>query len=523
MSFINNSSGNAAGSLFSGAVGQRGGALLLPLLVVLLVWAAILFSFRTQVALVLEAWETLPSHAHGYVVLLVVAYLLWTKHAMLSGIGFRPSWRGFALLVLAGLVAFLGETVAVAAVVQFSIVLMLIFAVWAVMGDKAFLTVRGPLAFLLFAVPFGHEVLPELMNWTADATVLALRYSGVPVFQEGRNFVIPSGRWSVVEACGGIRYLLTSVFIGAVFAYLTYTRTHKRVLFMVWSVLMPLIANWVRAYVIVMVAHLTENEWGMGLSHLALGWVIFGIAVFAGFAVGVRWRDPLPEVPPPQQVIGAPAMSFLVMGFLASAAPYGWHYGAVEMENQPLRSAPVLRMESLAALEQVSSAEDRVRPVFPGARVSYERHFVYRAHQIDVFVAYYRNQRQGAELVSVNNAYEPTKDWSWAASARSPARAGVPEMGVEGYLKNGRHAALHHVYWVNGMLTTSDSLSKLLELASRLRGRGDDAAVIAITAYSRESLADARKIAEAFADEHMAGIAADLERIATGDDTGEAR
>jgi exosortase len=43
-----------------------------------------------------------------------------------------------------------------------------------------------------------------------------LRYTGVPVFQEGRNFVIPSGRWSVIEACGGIRYLLTSVFIGAV-------------------------------------------------------------------------------------------------------------------------------------------------------------------------------------------------------------------------------------------------------------------------------------------------------------------
>jgi hypothetical protein len=51
----------------------------------------------------------------------------------------------------------------------------------------------GPLSFLLFAVPFGVEALPVLMNWTADATVLALRYTGVPVFQEGRNFVIPAG------------------------------------------------------------------------------------------------------------------------------------------------------------------------------------------------------------------------------------------------------------------------------------------------------------------------------------------
>jgi hypothetical protein len=88
-------------------------------------------------------------------------------------------------------------------------------------------------------------------------------------------------------------------------------------------------------------------------------------------------------------------------------------------------------------------------------------------------------------------------------------------MGVEGYLKNGRHAALHHVYWVNGMMTQRLA-QQVARTRLRLRGRGDDAAVIAITAYSRESLADARKIAEAFADEHMAGIAADLERIATG-------
>ena len=295
MSFMNNRPGRG-----------NGAALLLPILIVLLVWGAILFSFREQVALVLEAWETLPSHAHGYVVLVVVAYLLWTKWGDLSGVACKPSWKGFVLLVLAGFIAALGDTVAVAAVVQFSIVLMMISAVWALMGGEAFRAVRGPLAFLLFAVPFGHEVLPELMNWTADATVLALRASGVPVFQEGRNFVIPSGRWSVVEACGGIRYLLTSVFIGAVFAYLTYTRTYKRVLFMVWSVVMPLIANWIRAYVIVMVAHLTENEWGMGMSHLALGWVIFGIAVFAGFAVGARWRDPQPP-PLPKRSRAAPS------------------------------------------------------------------------------------------------------------------------------------------------------------------------------------------------------------------------
>lgn len=496
---------------------------LLSVVTVIAVWCVILFSFRAQVALVLEAWETLPSHAHGYVVLLVVAYLLWTKRAAFPGVSCTPSWTGLALLMATGLVAFLGDVVAVAAVVQFAIVFMMIFSVWAVMGDRAFRLVRGPLSFLIFAVPFGHEVLPVLMNWTADATVAALRQSGVPVFQEGRNFVIPSGRWSVIEACGGIRYLLTSVFIGAVFAYITYTHTYKRVLFMIWSVIMPLIANWVRAYTIVMVAHLTENEWGLGMSHLTLGWVIFGVAVFVSFAVGTRWADPLPTVQPSARGASAPAMTTLLVGVAAAAIPVGWHLFGAWMEAQELRKEPVVQLASLATLERGDSTQDGVRPLFPGARVRYQATYLYKGNQIDVYVGYYRNQRQGAELVSVGNSYEPTKDWSWSLSAQSSdTHPGLPGMKLEGYLKAGRHAALHHLYWVNGMTTTNDAISKLLELGSRLRGRGDDAAAIAITAYSHENLDVARKLSEDFAAQFLPGILADLERAAV-DDAPEAK
>ena len=56
-------------------------------------------------------------------------------------------------------------------------------------------------------MPFGEFALPQMMEWTANFTVLALRLSGIPVFREGLQFVIPSGNWSVVEACSGVRYL----------------------------------------------------------------------------------------------------------------------------------------------------------------------------------------------------------------------------------------------------------------------------------------------------------------------------
>jgi hypothetical protein len=59
---------------------------------------------------------------------------------------------------------------------------------------------------------------------------------------------------------------------------------------------------------------------GLGMSHLAFGWVIFGVSIFASFAVGVRWRDELPAVRP-LQIAGRPAMSVLAAGALAAAIP----------------------------------------------------------------------------------------------------------------------------------------------------------------------------------------------------------
>jgi len=496
------------------ADGGRGPALTV-LALVLGVWAVILMVFRRQVAMVLDAWDTMPSHEHGYVVLLVVAYLLWTKREQLRGVPCEPSIRGFAALAVTGFVAMLGELVSIAAVVQFSIILMMISAVWAVTGERVLRAIAGPLAFLFFAVPFGQEILPVLMTWTADATVVALRHSGVPVYQEGRNFVIPSGKWSVVEACGGIRYLMTSVFIGAVFAYVTYTRVYKRALFMLWAIVMPLVANWVRAYAIVMVAHLTANEWGLGLSHIALGWVIFGVAIFSSFAVGVRWHDPVPAVAPaqPQPV---PLARVLLAGVLAAGIPLGGHWLAQVLGTSSATRAPELRMEALATLKpDPHLTAERVRPNFPGARSRFQATYAYQGQAVDVFVAYYRNQTQGMELINVVNALEPTKDWSWAISSHGWEGApALPAVSFDGYVKDDIHAAVYHFYWVNGTTTTSAVVSKLLEAVSRLRGRGDDAAMVAITAYSRDGMDDARRRAQAFASDHLAGMLADLEHTA---------
>ena len=82
--------------------------------------------------------------------------------------------------------------------------------------------------------------MPRLMDWTADFTVAALRLTGVPVYREGVHFVIPTGQWSVIEACSGIKFLIASVMAGSLYAWLMYRSPGRRIAFIAASIVVPL-------------------------------------------------------------------------------------------------------------------------------------------------------------------------------------------------------------------------------------------------------------------------------------------
>ena len=176
---------------------------------------------------------------------------------------------------------------------------MVPLAVWAVLGTQTLKALLFPLAFLFFAVPFGEFLVPPLMNWTADFAAIAIRASGVPIFREGNFLTIPTGTWSIVEACSGIRYLIASFMVGCLFAYLSYRSPIRRAAFVAASLVVPIVANWVRAYMIIMLGHLTNNRLAVGADHLIYGWIFFGVVMVLLFWIGAKWReDDLPQPAP---------------------------------------------------------------------------------------------------------------------------------------------------------------------------------------------------------------------------------
>lgn len=466
--------------------------------------------FWPTAAAIASIWWRSETYAHGLAVLPIFAWLVWRARERIGELRPRPL-PGMALVILAaGLTWMVGELAAVAAASHFALVALLAAALVGMLGWKLSRVLLFPLAFLAFAVPIGDFLLPTLMTLTAEFTVGALRLSGVPVFQEGLHFVVPNGRWSVVEACSGIRYLIASTMIGALYAYLNYTRLRKRLLFMLVALLVPIVANWLRAYMIVMLGYLSDNRIAAGFDHLIYGWVFFGIVITAMFWIGGRWRDPVSI--PAARVEAAPAAasgtrwaSALPVALAVAVVPLAW----AELDR-PVRDYAVgLELPApgpgwAAASEEVLS----YRPSYTGARgQAFAAYRLADGPPVGVFAGWYADQRIGSEMVAWGNGLVRTAGGPTRVVARAVAETPVGEVVVADLVTQDGRLRAWQWYRINGRVLVGDAEAKFYLALDRLLGRQDESAVVVLytpVAAGDNSAADLRL--DTFLREHAAAI-----------------
>ena len=501
------------------AAGWRATLLALPLLLLALVW---LYS-DTATAMV-TIWSRSETFAHAYTVPPLVAWLIWRQRDALARVTPRPAPWLLLPLAACGLGWLLGDLTATNSVTQLAFTTSLVLAAAALIGVRAAHVILFPLCFLFFAVPIGEFVMPQMMVWTADFTVLALRLSGIPVFREGLQFVIPSGNWSVVEACSGVRYLIASFMVGVLFAYLNYRSTQRRLVFAAVAVVVPVVANWVRAYMIVMLGHLSGNRLAVGADHLVYGWVFFGVVILLMFMIGARWSEPeaAPAAAPRTAVAGgnaAPralwAVAAAALLVLAVPRAASWALdnaaaaGAAPLLSAPATLAPGWQRADAPAIDW--------KPAFANPGAELRSAYAAQGREVGVYIGYYRQQSYARKLISSDNVLVVSKDPRWARVAEGSRRIDSSGAAVTWRTATLRGAAAQprllvwQLYWVGGHLTASDSAAKVYGALYRLLGRGDDAAVIVLSTPQADGT-DADAVLTSFAGANLGVLDALLRR-----------
>ena len=470
-----------------------------PLLVFTPLLLAVLLLYSATGLAMVGIWERSETFAHAFVVPPISLWLIWRQRASLALLTPRPAPLFLLPVAAVGLLWLLGELAAVNAATQFALVGMLVLLVPVVLGWPVARCIAFPLGFLFFAVPFGEFVMPQLMEWTAHFTVAALRVSGIPVYQEGLQFIIPTGNWSVVEACSGIRYLMASVMVGTLFAYLNYRSMTRRWIFVVFSAVLPLAANWLRAYMIVMLGHLSGNKIATGADHLVYGWVLFGIIMLVMFMVGARWAEPDAPAPVANQTARATAPAASPWPTLAalSLLVVGPALFVQQLNAQPRLAMVALRAPDLAASgwQHAAAPVSTFKPHYENPAATLEAGYQAAASgtagaAVGVYIGYYRQQNFDSKLISSNNVLVTSRDAVWSRIGNDQVRDDQGRLLQTAELRGvalGDEAAtgrlrVWQTYWVNGHVTASDWQAKLLGALGRMTGQGDASAVIVLYA-----------------------------------------
>jgi exosortase len=225
-----------------------------------------------------EQWSADGDMGHGFFVPLVAGYIVWQRRRELMETRAAPDWRGLAVLAWGAAQLYVATLGAELFLARTAFIISLAGAVLLVGGRPILRIVAFPLFLLFFMVPIPaiiyNQITFRLQLLASAVAETALGAFGVPVLREGNILRLPNQTLSVVEACSGIRSLLTLSFLSLVYAYFFDKKVWMRVALLVATVPIALLANASRVTAAGMLSEVNP-ELAEGIFHAASGWLIF--------------------------------------------------------------------------------------------------------------------------------------------------------------------------------------------------------------------------------------------------------
>ncbi len=472
--------------------GDALGVWIKPLMALTLAITAILIIFRRDAADMAGLWWNISTYQHCLYIVPIAGWLIWLRRNELRDV--KPSgwWPGLVLVAGAAFVWLLGEAGGVALIRHAALVVMVQAFVVAILGPGAVRAILFPLFYLVFLVPFGDELTPFMQTLTAKLAMGLLHLTGVDATMDGVFITTRVAWFEVAEACAGVKFLVAMLAYGALAAHVCFRSPTRRALFMIAAVVVPVLANGVRAWATIYAAEIVGVQAATGFDHIVYGWIFFALVMIA--IMGAAWpffdrklSDPwLDGRSFPGWKPAAPVVLVAPLAVAVAALAPGWDALAAVRGHIALPHAVTL--PAVTGWTRTGDAPATSwRPRFDGAdHVLFGRYGDAAGHRVDVGVALYGWQGKGREIVAYGQgAADPDGAWRWTADL--PPVAGAKADKLLGPGKAVRQAA---TLWYVGDARQSGRIDvKLATLRARLTGGDQSAATLVVSAEGAEATA----------------------------------
>jgi len=226
-----------------------------------------------------DAWINDGNYSHGFLIIPIALYFVWERRARLAAAPIRPSWFGLVMLaggILILLAGLWGSELFLSRVALLPVIAGILVFLY---GWQHFKILFFPLAFLLLMIPIPQIIFNQiafplqlLASKLGEATISMV---GIPVLREGNVLQLPSTALEVAEACSGIRSLVSLITLGIAYGYFMDRRVWVRVLIVLSTIPVAIVANGARVAATGMAAEWIGPDAAQGFFHEFSGWIVF--------------------------------------------------------------------------------------------------------------------------------------------------------------------------------------------------------------------------------------------------------
>jgi exosortase A len=451
----------------------------------LMIVAAWVLVFWQGITTAVDIWIVSDIFNHCLFVLPGVLYLIYLKRTELDLYDVKPNYLVLILCIGSLTLYAIGLAGDVQLFMHMATFTFLPLSIWAFIGNRQAYKILFPLGFVLFCIPIGEEFIPALQEVTADLSMIMLNWSGIPVFRSGLYIEIPQGQFLVAEACSGISFFIASVVIGSLYAYLNMQSAKRRIIFMTISIILPIIANAIRVFGIIMTGYFSDMKYAVGADHLIYGWVFFSLVIVCLLGLGELIREKQSMTKKSQnETTTSNGMSFtncyqssvsivtLMLLFLVWFNAINTQLNVLETDNN---------LSVLLEVEQnvpASSYRSAWKPEFkhPYQEFQFLRHI--NNVPVDIYVAWY--PKGHGELISSLNRLYTENTWTLESKSVYKMNDGQ-DMDLTIIVNPRNKRLLSYWYVVDGKVFTNNRMAKLYEIYRILMGSYVGSGLVALS------------------------------------------
>jgi len=253
------------------------------LLLTIFLFGTFILAFFPVWKRLLLTWNSSDQYSHGFFIIPITLYIIWRKKDVLGRTPIIPSCWGMALVVFSLLLYLFAYFAEISTIASFSIVLLLAGVIIYLYGFLIFKELLFPLVFLLFMIPIPSQIYSSLtiplQLFVSKVSVWIASTIGIPIYREGNVIYLPDRTMQIVQACSGLRSMISLLMLSAIIGYLTLKSNILRFVLFLSGIPVAIFVNIIRVCLMVFAFHYFNYDLTKDSVHTVFGVTIFCIAL----------------------------------------------------------------------------------------------------------------------------------------------------------------------------------------------------------------------------------------------------